>query len=270
MIASPSKSPISLTNNSTAIYITEVNHDTDLPELKQKLLTWHQELPTVCQLWVKCNDWIYNPQPNYSDEWAKRYHNKRQLGFSDKRYDGTSYNPDHDIKGGIAEDYVCRLLGGKGDCSLLVTGDNQDFSFVDTIDGKTRTVDVKWSSWVREDVYLKLNPQETLKDVYVLVCGDSMQIRGVATRKQVAEAKLIDWGYSPKRSLPANVMHPFSKLVERAGWIQAGEKAIASLLGLSGWLVVAEYADGYLCIKQPFNFTSMDEAIIWSKNKSDS
>ncbi len=261
MIATSTKSPIRFKENSTASYITEVNQDTDLPELKQKLLGWHQELPAVCHFWVKCSDWIYNPQPNWSNEWAERYHHKRSLGFSEKRYDGTNYNPTHDIKGGVAEDYVCRLLGGKGDRSLLATGDNQDFSFVDVVDGKTRTVDVKWSSWVKENVYLKLNPNETLKDIYVLVTGDSMNIRGIATRKQASEAKLIDWGYGPKRSLPANVMYPFSQLVERAGWIQVGDKVIASLLALSGWLVVAAYADGYLCIKEPFNVSNMEEAI---------
>ncbi len=92
------------------------------------------------------------------------------------------------------------------DESLSPSGDHQDFKSKDN----KWTIDVKTSTWWDDDVHLKVTKREFKKkpkDIYVLVQYIKKQKRavvaGYATRHDIAQADVQNYGYEDVYSIPA-------------------------------------------------------------------
>jgi hypothetical protein len=199
----------------------QLSYLNQVKEIALQLEKLHTLLLGTAWIWVK--DFIWQPTPNWDlgKDYEQRYHYKRSLGLGTERKDGSSYNLEADKYGGIAEDYIARMLGCEADRKLYKSGDGKfDFYF------NGRKIDVKWLSYSGDRPYLKINPGNNLADIYVVTQGKEIKILGWVSKEQVDRAELIEWGYGKHLSIPAQEFQPFTDLIAESTSLRPSEYAL--------------------------------------------
>lgn len=127
----------------------------------------------------------------------------QKRGFASSRY----WTDASHFVGLCGEDLVAFLIGQELDAALRIGGDRgRDFLGPDG-----RVWNVKASTFW-DDPHLKLAPQERSEAKAFLLCALEARARrvryvGWAMKELLEMAPLKDYGYGPRRSLPASMLH---------------------------------------------------------------